>query len=495
MKRQTLTLILLLFGCMTAFSASPKLGAYFSHGIFNIPGGSPYLETYIEIMGNTLTYKATEAGKFKGEVQITLIIKQDSTIKDFRKYVLQSPEVTDTVNVAVNFIDQQRFMIDPGNYDIELSIIDLNNPEERPSFVTYPVSVEFSQKDISIASIQLVKELKKTVEENPLSKSGYDIIPMVDNFFGPTVNKLTFYTEIYNPMATQNPEDRFLISSYIESFESRKMLNNFVQIKRDNATPVKVILSEFDITDLPTGNYNLVVSVRDKNNTILAQQVDFFQRMNTSIQAPSEARQAQDATNTFATQITDIEAMREFIRSLRPISTESDKLFINTYNNITDLKSLQQFFYNFWLERNPEKPEEAWRNYHNEVIKANNTYSTQTKKGYDTDMGRVYLQYGQPNSITDVPYEAGGMLSEGTIPYQIWHYYDLDNGRQRNKKFVFASRELRSSDYTLIHSDAIGEIQSWGWQDELQRRPASQRTEDEMRKDRSRTGTFYKNPF
>ncbi|GAB1402954.1 hypothetical protein MASR1M74_01320 [Lentimicrobium sp.] len=110
-------------------------------------------------------------------------------------------------------------------------------------------------------------------------------------------------------------------------------------------------------------------------------------------------------------------------------------------------------------------------------------------------MGRVYLKYGSPNSITDMPFETGGMLGEGSIPYQIWHYYELDNGRQRNKKFVFASSELLSKDYTLIHSDALGEIQNWGWQEQLKRLHSGRESEDEMRRDKRRSGTYYNNPF
>ncbi len=495
MKKTTITLILFLFGFFTAIAGSPKLGAYFSHGIYNIPGEGPYLETYIEIMGNTINYKATTSGKFQGNVQITLIIKQDSVIKDFRKYELKSPEVTDTANVALNFIDQQRFMIENGQYNIELSISDLNKPDGRASIVTYPVNVNFSSKDISISSIQLIKEFNKTEKENPLSKSGYDVLPYVDNFYGPTQNKLTYYAEIYNPQAVSSPSERYLISSYIESFESHQLLNNYVQIKRENTMPVRVILNEFDISDLPSGNYNLVVSMRDRGNTIVAHQATFFQRLNDRIKSASAQQQQETADNTFAAQIDNIQDLREYIRSLAPISTESEKLFIKTYTETAGIKDLQQFFYNFWYDRDAQQTEQAWKKYNTEVIKANNTYATQVKKGYETDMGRVYLQYGQPNSVTDMPFESGGMLGGGSIPYQIWHYYDLDNGRQRNKKFVFASSELRSKDYTLIHSDAMGEIQNWGWQEQLKRQHSGDKSEDEMRRDKGRTGTYYNNPF
>ena len=488
-KSFSILLILIAFG-VNSTAIAQSLNAYFSHATFSIPDEEPYLETYIEIIGKSLKYKATEEKIFQGNVQIALIIKQDSVIKDFRKYELKSPEITDTTNVTVNFIDQQRFMLSNGDYNIELSILDLNHPNPKPAFITYPVNIDFPGDKISVSSIQLVKELSKSSETTALSKSGYDIIPYVDNFYGPTMNKIIFYTEIYNPQAGTNAEERYLVSSFIESFESRQMLNNYVKIKRENAKPVSVVLNEFDITDLPSGNYNLVVSVRDKNNTMIAQQASFFQKLNNRVKSLASIAPDMNLTNTFANRINDTDALREYIRSLRPVSTETERIFIDTYVETTDQTSLQQFFYNFWTDRNPDQPEQAWINYNNEVIKANNTYSTQVKKGYNTDMGRIYLQYGPPNTITDRPFD------EGVVPYQIWHYYSLNNNRERDKKFVFVASELIVKDYTLVHSDATGEIQNYGWQSELVRQRGNVDMDaEQLRRDRGRSGTYYNNPF
>lgn len=496
MKKSSTFLLIMIALCVNYTATAQSLQAYFSNATFSIPGEEPYLETYVEIIGNTIKYKATGENKFQGNVQIALIIKQDSVIKDFRKYELKSPEINDTTNVALNFIDQQRFMLENGNYNIELSIVDLNHPNPKSAFITYPVIVDFPDDKISVSSIQLVKELSKSTETTVMSKSGYDIIPYVDNFYGPSMDKLTFYTEIYNPKAEANAGERYLISSFIESFESRQMLNNYIRIKREDAKPVSVVLNEFNIADLPSGNYNLVVSVRDKNNTMITQQVNFFQKLNGQPKSQSSIVQGVNVENTFASRLNDPEVLREYIRSLRPVSTQSEKMFINTYVQTAELIPLQQFFYNFWQDRNPEQPEQAWINYNNEVIKVNNSYSTQIKKGYDTEMGRVYLQYGPPNTVTDRPFDTGGLLNVPSVPYQIWHYYTLNNNRERNKKFVFIASELNVKDYTLVHSDATGEIQNFDWQSQLRRQKGTNETDaDDLRRDRGRSGTYYNNPF
>jgi hypothetical protein len=85
------------------------------------------------------------------------------------------------------------------------------------------------------------------------------------------------------------------------------------------------------------------------------------------------------------------------------------------------------------------------------------------------------LQYGPPNTITSQPHEPS------TYPYEIWHYYQLHN--QRNRRFVFYNRDLATNDYELLHSDAFGEPQDYQWQLKLNQRnfatndPDLQRTE------------------
>ncbi|MEZ5147807.1 MAG: GWxTD domain-containing protein [Bacteroidales bacterium] len=138
--------------------------------------------------------------------------------------------------------------------------------------------------------------------------------------------------------------------------------------------------------------------------------------------------------NTFAGKINDQDTLREYIRSLAPISDEQEKNFAAVHMTHADLETLQKYFYRFWKERDALDPEHAWLNYLNEVNKVNQAYSTLIEKGYETDRGRIYLQYGPPNAISESYNEPSA------YPYEIWHYYVLDNG-QRNKRFVFYTKE------------------------------------------------------
>jgi GWxTD domain-containing protein len=495
MKKTAFSLIAILLIAFTASASNRGLGAYLSHASFNIPGQGPYLETYLEVLGNSVVYKQNASGKFQGSIQVTMILRQDSAIKDFRKYELFSPEIDDTTSVGINFIDQQRFSLPNGLYSLDLSIADMN-VTKKPLVVTYPVSIDFPDDDFAVSGIQLINSFSKTVNPNVLSKSGYDFVPFVDNFFPSDKSKLTFYAEIYNPLHKEGSEEKYLLSAFIESYETRKMLNEYIRIKKETSKPVTVLLSEFDISKLPSGNYNLVVNLRNKDNKVVAQNLTFFQRSNPGFGTSALELTSINPANTFADFITDSDTLREYIRSLMPISTEVESIFIRAQAETASLAVLKQFLLRFWTNRDENNPGDAWEKYKFEVRKVNASYSTQVKKGYETDMGRVYLRYGPPNTITDRPFDASGMLNDPSIPYQIWHYYSINNNRERNKKFVFAASELRVRDYTLIHSDVIGEIQDYDWQEQLTRlRGKGEQDADKIKSDRRRSATFYNDPF
>ena len=121
---------------------------------------------------------------------------------------------------------------------------------------------------------------------------------------------------------------------------------------------------------------------------------------------------------------------------------------------------MQKFFYNFWESRNSLDPSEGWRKYHLEVRKVNKEFRNFKIQGYLTDRGRVYLQYGPPNSRNQIDDAAS------TYPYEIWHYYKLKN--QTNKKFVFINSDFATNEYKLQYSNVYGEVSNSEWRDKIE---------------------------
>lgn len=454
MKKTALILSLLFFLSASVNLNARNLWAFLTYTTFNSPEG-PYVETYLSFAGNSLKYLQLENGKYQASVNVLMTFKQSDQIKAFKKYTFLSPEISDTTNINLNFIDQQRYLVPNGTYDFEIQLSDNNKTAKALPYVQ-SIEVNFPSDKASFSGIELVKSYTKNETPGLLSKSGYDLVPYVFTFFPETDSKMIFYCEMYNVDKSIGPDQKFLLSYYLETFEGNIRLNEFAKVKKETSKNVNVLLSEFSIENLASGNYNLVVEARNQKNELICSRKLFIQRSNPSAKVSMTDILTTNIQNTFAEKIVNIDSLKEFINSTYPIASGMEKAFIKNSLKVADLSTLQKYFYNFWSVRSKGTPEAAWLAYKFQVKIAQENFGTPVKKGYVTDRGRVFLQYGPPNA-RDIHNN-----EPGSYPYEIWQYYTLNNS-QRNKRFVFYSQDMVTSDFTILHSDAIGELYNARW--------------------------------
>ncbi len=476
MKKWLFTLFLLgLFS--VSFGAKSPLKAYLSYASFYAPEHGPYLETYLSVLGKSVQFVKNENGKFQGTVVVTMLFKQNDSIKGFMKYELNSAEIDDTTHINFTIFDQQRIALPNGSYKLELEIADKN--QSLPPFKAKDeIALHFDEKKITHSDIELIESFAKASETSPMAKSGYDFIPYQDYYYPQNIKNITFYSEIYNTADVLGAENQFVVASYIQSVETGKPIDNYFRIKRETSNTVNVVFSEFDISELPTGSYNLVISVRDKENKEISSQSMFFQRSNPGVKYNSSALQNVTIANSFVARLNSPDTLREYVRMCGPIASSIEKLFIEYSSK--DLKTLQQFFLNFWIQRNQADPEGAWITYYRTVLGVQQEFGSTNKRGYETDRGRVYLQYGPPND------RIRETMNPDSYPYEIWQYYQIAN--QSNMRFVFYTRDLAVNDYIILHSTVLGEIKNVTWQYDLKRSQHDMRPKDT-------DNSLYKSPY
>ncbi len=199
------------------------------------------------------------------------------------------------------------------------------------------------------------------------------------------------------------------------------------------------------------------MDVINKKNEVVIQKKYFFQRSNTKInQLENKFDMSSKLGKDFAMGINNKDSLIYHVKTLTPIATSTEKVFIQSNLQTYDKTSLRQFLYMFWAARDQFHPKEVWENYKQKVIVANNSFSMLNKKGYATDRGRIFLKYGEPNTVVKE------YLNNAAYPHEIWHYYDVDN-RYRDVKFVFYTRSMVISDFELIHSNLPGEVRNEQW--------------------------------
>jgi GWxTD domain-containing protein len=454
-----LILLFILASCITSAIAK-NLSAFFSYSSFDVPDQSPYIETYLKVIGNSVMLVPGKNNSLNGQVEVQYIIKSGEKIVQFDKYNLISPDASVIDSTIPDFIDQQRINLPAGVYDIELSIRDKNSNSKETN-LKQKISVGFPADTISISDIEFLESYTKTDKTGKFTKSGYDVIPYINSFFPKEVTSVKFYSEIYR--SNVSPADDYLVKYYLSNKETNKMVENYFVNLKQNPKKINVLIGEFSISDLVSGNYYLNIELRNRKNELIAYNKAFFQRSNERSKPLVTADiSAIDISNTFVTSYINPDTLVDFIACLYPISSMLENEIEENQIKQRDVHNMQQFIYYFWERRNAEDPEKAWLDYKAEVAKVNAAYTSRISKGYDTDRGRVYLQYGPPNAMTE------DKDSPDAYPYEIWHYYKLKN--QTNRKFVFYTIDRSSNDYKLLHSDATGELQEPGWELKLHSR-------------------------
>ena len=444
-----LCLGLLLF---TNAAQSKNIKALFSYYTFNTPDQSPYVETHLSVSGRTVQYKKQKNGKFQGSIGITLIYKQEDKVIEAFKYNLLSPEVADTSKLDFNFIDEKRSSLSNGKYILELKIVDNNDSTSKAS-VKQDIVIDFEANKITMSDILLLESFTKAKTTSSLTRNGYDMVPFVDNFLPTTVSKLTFYNEIYN---TQNltPNESYILSTYLQNADGANKLGSFTQTKKVLSKDVIIILNEYDISTLPSGNYYIVIELRNKSNEIVSSKSAYFQRSNKSLGKDLSSIASINEEGSFASKYTKAE-LEEHIKSLRPISNSNEVEYVKSLLTNSDEVQMRKYLIYFWQKRDAVNYESEWANYEKQVKIVNENYSSRFSKGYDTDRGIVFLKYGPPNNIRKNDFD------NRAYPYEIWQYFKIN--QFSNRRFVFFSPDNIKNEMVLLHSNMFGERNDPNW--------------------------------
>jgi GWxTD domain-containing protein len=273
---------------------------------------------------------------------------------------------------------------------------------------------------------------------------------------------MPYYVELYN---TNNlPDSVFAIRQRIVSTIDAHELPEFTRVSKMKSADVVPVMRNLDISRLPSGSYRLELSIIDRNLTEQGSPAYYyFERINDDERLTANIEDI-IIDPAFQGSITD-DSVAYYLASLIPIARPAEvKNIIATLkekNPENSRKHIQQF----WTQTSGVNAYDTWINYKKQVVLVQQLYGNNFMKGFETDRGRVYLQYGPPNNIVTRE------TSPTEYPYEIWHYYKIK--MYSNKRFVFYNPDLVNKNYRLLHSDMVGEQQNYRWQQALAKRTSA----------------------
>ncbi|MEL6718863.1 MAG: GWxTD domain-containing protein [Bacteroidota bacterium] len=412
----------------------------------------PYVEIYTYVLGQSIAYTTEDSIQYQASVEMTVIFRQEERIVLVDKFNLLSQEKTDLV-------DLKRYALDNGIYDLEVTISD-NFQENNMATYKNGVAIRYEEgKALQQSDIQLIASSGLAKDKNhPFAKNRFLLEPLPYHFYGRNSQQIFFYNEVYAPQVEGLLQLRYFIR---QQSNKGKILK--IEHKDRKAKALMPLLLAMDIQDLPSGNYDLVLEVRDENNELLSQKSVFFQRSNPSMESVIEEALKETVTEDRFVEELDAEQLEYSLRALTPIVpiNLSERLVYVLKEN--ELEQQRNFLFAYWERQNPQNSSFAYEQYMKVVRAVDNTFKSGFRHGFETDRGYRYLKYGQPDDIVNVQDDPVAP------PYEIWSYNEFPTTNQNNIRFLFYNPSLAGGDYILLHSNAIGEINNPQWEVDLYR--------------------------
>jgi GWxTD domain-containing protein len=442
----------LFFFCLS-ISHTKALDISITHATF-FNGESSYIEVYLNITGKTAMFKPkTDSAHLQSSLEVLLLFKQGDKIVKFDKYNLQSPIVL----APLNFYDIKRYALPEGDYQLEAQVKDLYLGGE-PTSQKIDCKVFYEKSKLQQSDIQLVKSIKKDSTNQAYSKNGLLMEPLAANFYDKNTTTLYIYNEIYN---SDKLDDAFALSYSIYYDNNRQNKTPFAvghKKFKPSATPI-VFVGQVDIAKLPSGNYKLLVELRNRSKELLSSKEISFQRANPYLNAELQGVSVEAIQEEFVAKMT-VEELKYSLRAIACKMNGDDAKDLNLIISKADPQAMKLRLFRYWAVKSPNQPEEAYKKYMGIARFVDEKYRSGFGYGFETDRGYVFLKYGRPDDIVEQA------SNPDTAPYEVWVYYDFPITGQKNIKFIFYDAE-GSGSMRMLNSNARGEIQDQNWRAKL----------------------------
>lgn len=416
------------------------------YAVFRGDQENDVVEVYLMIPRILFDFVENDGG-YSSSAFVRIAFVRDDTVRQMQEWSFM-----DRVDDPKNVRDTQKIPeiatlnVPKGKYRIIAIIMDMNSKktyrEEKDIYVK-----EFAADKLTLSDIQLSNQITRTDTKNKFSKYfNYDIIPNAGNVYGEQNPTLYAFCEIYNLDTSPNSSDKYQVNYAIVDLN-----DNIIQdegwLKKQKPGHSAVEIKGINITNLNSGIYNFKITVREENTESESVAYKRFYIVKNDHKKLIASAMNEDDLSAMSEK-----ELNERFGPLKYFATDKERRIFRKSNE----EGKRNIIKHFWDNRDPDPTtpvNEAEFEYQQRLKYVTEQFTTQQRKGWQSDMGRIYLIYGKPSEIERFP------SSLETKPYQIWHYYEVEGGVY----FVFVDKSGFGM-MELVHSTARNELQDSEWQ-------------------------------
>jgi len=420
---------------------------------FKYDSTANYIEFYYSFPGDQLT-TVEKDGKSIIEGLLEVHIKNSLTNTDFINKKWRIPSLApnkDSQIKAQNLVGMIAFVVPKGSYTCTAMGYDNNNIKQKKDY-TFSFDVNpYSSSKVKISDVQLASNIKNDgVDQNSIFyKNTLEVIPFPIDIYGKGAPVVFYYCEIYNLDKADKLENLMFETSVLNGDNQKLYSKKDINVQKLQAI-VKV--GTVNVSKYPSGKYKLVLALADsaKNFGIISTKEFFVYNPDIKKVEPAAKNTGGLLSSEFA--VLSEEECGRIWEASEYIASKNEK---DQWEKIKTVEGKRDYLFKFWNTNDIDKGisrGDFYSDYFKRVKIASSRFKNLAKEGIKTDMGRVFIMYGEPDQIERFPNQ------QDTKPYEIWTFEQIEGG----VTFIFADI-TGFSNYELVHSTKRHEVKDINW--------------------------------
>jgi GWxTD domain-containing protein len=364
--------------------------------------GAPEVRIDYRLARTELLFERTPTGYAASyEIRVSFYQKKKLMAGDATTRDLRVTHYAETIQRGQDILDHVSFRVPAGKYRIQVDLTDLK--AERTSSTEFEFEVPaapagpiwFTDLSLGIFAMDSTSSAAARAAGTPVLE------PNPSRRYGDNLSHFAFTAEVVDSRPAGVPDSTYRLHYQILSdLQSTIASGDTAVTRRGGRTP---FLIHMILGPLEPGSYRVVME--------LVSPVTAPARGKKAV--PIRREKSFVVEQTLAAVAMD---PRSHLEILRYIATDDE---LKDMDRLKTPEEKLTFWQSFWRARDPspDTPQnEAQEEFYKRVAYANQHFTAGTQ-GWKTDMGRIYIKYGQPDEVVRNPFRFEGP------PEEIWYYY------------------------------------------------------------------------